>query len=72
MKIAFISAYNELNINQAMFYSESRLGIDLFAGLRLARKKLQHLGHMVFSPYNFSAFACCFKTRHSQINSIPH
>ena len=57
MKIAFISAYNELNINQAMFYSESRLGIDLFAGLRLARKKLQHLGHMVFSPYNFSAAA---------------
>ena len=55
MKIAFISAYNELNLNQAIFYSESRLGIDLFAGLRLARKKLQHLGHMVFSPYNFSA-----------------
>jgi hypothetical protein len=57
MKIAFINSCNELNINQAMFYSESRLDIDLFAGARLARKKLKQLGHTVFSPYNFSAAA---------------
>ncbi len=57
MKIAFINAYNELNQNQAMFYSDSQLGIDLFANARRTRDRLTKIGHMVFSPYNFSAAA---------------
>jgi hypothetical protein len=57
MNIAFINAYNELNLNQAMFYSDSHLGVDLFASARLIKQKLNKLGHMIFSPYNFSAAA---------------
>ena len=57
MKIAFVNAYNELNQNQAMFFSESHLGMDLFAGTKRIRKRLIEAGHLIFTPYNFSAAA---------------
>jgi hypothetical protein len=57
MNVAFINAYNELNFNQAMFYSNSQLGMDLFASARAVKKRLNAEGHFVFSPYNMSAAA---------------
>lgn len=57
MNVTFINAYNELNFNQAMFYSNSSLGMDLFASSREVKKRLTAAGHFVFSPYNMSAAA---------------
>ena len=57
MNVAFLNAYNELNHSQAMCYSNSHLGIDLFACVRQVKDRLTQAGHLVFTPYTMSAAA---------------